>query len=398
MNVPLTIEDAITVTKALDFQYLWVDQYCIDQGDPKDKHGQIQQMDRTYKCAALTIIAAAGDGCNYGLPGVSACRRDVLDLFVVDDVFTFGIHPQEDRQYWKRGRWHTRGWTFQEALLSRRRLVFSDTAMYYECMGYTDGAWQSELFGGVDRARADGAGVQSVVGSNTLSNLVDLGEDNFEPVSHKGLLESFLTYISLVTQYTTRSLSHDSDALDAFRGAANALQHFDHPVYSISGIPFVVPDQAGAEDSLVENSFLCGLAWQSTAGGVAPNPGFPSWSWANPSVWNVTWIRDDQEHEPILTEAIYHAHGVHIEFDLNGSKELHAFAEFAKACRNPTPLARFDGTPTALCFKSRILFSRFTSEYLDYSYESFIGDAYTEIGYGTLLAAHDTFMILNRAA
>jgi len=97
MDLPLTIEDAITVTKAIRFQYLWVDQYCIDQGDENEKQRQIQQMNLIYKCADLTIIAAAGDGRNYGLPGVLACRRDVLDPFVVDDVFTFEVYPQEDR-------------------------------------------------------------------------------------------------------------------------------------------------------------------------------------------------------------------------------------------------------------------------------------------------------------
>lgn len=140
LDLPLTIDDAITVTKALGFQYLWVDQYCIDQGNAEDKHRQILQMDLIYKCADVTIVAAAGDGCDYGLPGVSACRRDVLDPFVVDDVFTFGVHPRNDQQYWKKGSWHTRGWTFQQALLARRLLVFSDTGMHYKCRGHTDRA------------------------------------------------------------------------------------------------------------------------------------------------------------------------------------------------------------------------------------------------------------------
>jgi hypothetical protein len=400
MDLPLTVEDAITVTKAIGFQYLWVDQYCIDQGDEKEKQRQIQQMDLIYKCADLTIIAAAGDGRNYGLPGVSACRRDVLDPFVVDDDFTFGIHPREDRQYWRKGSWHTRGWTFQEALLSRRLLVFSDTATYYECGGYTDGAWQSELYGGVEcahsedpesphsRAIAGVVSVQSVVGSNTLSSPVNLDVEfnGFEPVSLKGPLESFLTYIKLVTQYTTRNLLYDSDTLNAFRDAANALQHFDPPVYSINGIPFVMPDRVEAEGSLLEISFLRGLAWRSTAGGVAPSPGFPTWSWANVRVWAVTWLCEDeyQQFEQILTKATYHAHGMHVESDLNGNKELYAFAEFAKACRNLTPLGRFTGNQTALCFKSRIFNSRFTSEELDYNNELVYGDAYSDLGYGSM--------------
>lgn len=273
------------------------------------------------------------------------------------------------------------------------------------------------------RLRQVSGAVQSVVGSTTLSSLAgELGVycNGFEPVSLRGFLESFCTYTQLVTQYTTRSLTYASDALHAFRGAANALQQIDHPVYSIIGIPFVVPDQSEAEDGLAETSFLCGLAWRSRAGsgtGVAPSPEFPSWSWANSRVWNVTWTSDGPSRElyheyleSTLAEAIYQAHGLHIEFDLDGNKDwlfedagnsaqqgdflctqgrkkLFAFAEFAKAYRNLTPLSRFKRNPTALCFKSRILCSRFTRAewaYIDYVNGSLRGTAYSDLGYGIM--------------
>lgn len=60
--LPQTIEDVITVTLDLQFQYLWVDMYCIKQNDMLDFHTQIQQMDRIYRGAEITIIAAAGTG------------------------------------------------------------------------------------------------------------------------------------------------------------------------------------------------------------------------------------------------------------------------------------------------------------------------------------------------
>lgn len=132
LDLPLTIEDAITVTKALGFQYLWVDQYCIDQGDAEDKKRQVRYMDRIYQCADITIVAAAGDDCHYGIPGVGSRRRDVLDPLILNDILTLGICYREYCP-WSSGRWHTRGWTFQEAHLSRRRLVFSDTGMHFEC-------------------------------------------------------------------------------------------------------------------------------------------------------------------------------------------------------------------------------------------------------------------------
>jgi hypothetical protein len=59
-DLPDTIEDAITVTRNLGFQYLWIDRYCIDQQNEKEASAQIRQMDLVYKNAEITIIAAAG--------------------------------------------------------------------------------------------------------------------------------------------------------------------------------------------------------------------------------------------------------------------------------------------------------------------------------------------------
>ncbi|KAG6364786.1 hypothetical protein INS49_006390 [Diaporthe citri] len=69
-------------------------------------------------------MAAAGDDCHYGLPGVSKCARQVLDPFILDDALTFGLCPAPG-PHWQYGAWCERGWTFQETYLSRRRL-FSD--------------------------------------------------------------------------------------------------------------------------------------------------------------------------------------------------------------------------------------------------------------------------------
>jgi hypothetical protein len=79
--LPKVIESAIIVTKELGLRYLWVDRYCIDQSKKAEKHDQISKMDIIYRRSAVTIIAAAGDDENYGLPGVDNelryCRPSV---------------------------------------------------------------------------------------------------------------------------------------------------------------------------------------------------------------------------------------------------------------------------------------------------------------------------------
>jgi hypothetical protein len=69
-NAPKVINDAIEVTLKLGLQYLWIDRYCIDQSNKEDKHNTIQVMDLIYANARLTIIAAAGETPDHGLPGV----------------------------------------------------------------------------------------------------------------------------------------------------------------------------------------------------------------------------------------------------------------------------------------------------------------------------------------
>lgn len=73
-DCPATIEDAIRVTLALDIHFLWVDRYCIDHENANEKHEQIQSMHKIYEGAHVTIIAAAGNSPDYGLPGVSRSR------------------------------------------------------------------------------------------------------------------------------------------------------------------------------------------------------------------------------------------------------------------------------------------------------------------------------------
>ncbi|KAF3058642.1 hypothetical protein GL218_05372 [Daldinia childiae] len=76
-TLPLVVTDAIIVTKRLGFQYLWVDKFCIAQHQSEVKHRQIMHMDAVYANSELTIIAAAGEDENYGLPGVSSRSRMV---------------------------------------------------------------------------------------------------------------------------------------------------------------------------------------------------------------------------------------------------------------------------------------------------------------------------------
>ncbi|KAH7350397.1 heterokaryon incompatibility protein-domain-containing protein, partial [Pyrenochaeta sp. MPI-SDFR-AT-0127] len=128
-----TIEDAISVTKRLGFRYLWVDRYCINQNDPEHKMRQIRQMGAIYSSAALTIVAAAGNGPKHGLPGISLPRQVSMPYGQVVGSVALVLTTVAAVEDVYNTTWAYRAWTFQEGYLSRRRLFFTDSTMLYVC-------------------------------------------------------------------------------------------------------------------------------------------------------------------------------------------------------------------------------------------------------------------------
>jgi len=126
------IEDAIQVTKQLGLRSIWIDKYCIDQTNTKDKHDQIRQMDMIYQGSEVTIVAAAGEDENTGLPGAGSMARKIQPYFSFGALTVISTMPHP-HQVIKGSRWMTRGWTLQESILARRRLVFTDEQVYFEC-------------------------------------------------------------------------------------------------------------------------------------------------------------------------------------------------------------------------------------------------------------------------
>ncbi|KAL1633898.1 hypothetical protein SLS58_010888 [Diplodia intermedia] len=146
-KVERTIEDAMVATLSMGYVYLWVDKYCIDQGDVDGKMDQIRRMDSIYKNAAFTIVAAVGADADYGLPGVETrfgtrfrvprlhCRIGNM-LVCCRSAFRKSADMGMDRYRYpqnellRESKWNTRGWTYQEGLLARRCLVFTDEQSY----------------------------------------------------------------------------------------------------------------------------------------------------------------------------------------------------------------------------------------------------------------------------
>ncbi|KAH7381356.1 heterokaryon incompatibility protein-domain-containing protein, partial [Phaeosphaeria sp. MPI-PUGE-AT-0046c] len=131
-SMPKTIEDSLRVTKSLGYRYLWVDFYCIDQSSPSERHDQISQMADIYACAQLTIIAAAGENADHGLPGIVEATKSRQSLSL--NTVTLLRYPLPlDNGVLSNSKWASRAWTFQECYFSSRRLFILDNRAVYIC-------------------------------------------------------------------------------------------------------------------------------------------------------------------------------------------------------------------------------------------------------------------------
>jgi Heterokaryon incompatibility protein (HET) len=139
--LPQAFEDAITVCKELGLAYLWIDMCCIDHEDEEDKKTQVRHMDGVCGGAYLTIVAIEGADPTAGLPRVRA-----LDKNPALSTTEQGL-PTEIRSGYHlavvpgfsipKTVWITRAWTLQEALLSKRLVVFNERHVSFYCRSGT---------------------------------------------------------------------------------------------------------------------------------------------------------------------------------------------------------------------------------------------------------------------
>lgn len=288
-----TIKDAIRVVNNLGGRYLWVDKYCIDQDNAQEKHDQISRMDLIYSGAYATIIAAGSDISISGLPGVGAVPRrrqpqatsptaSGRDLRLVSTLPSI-------RRALASSPWISRGWTFQEVILSRRCLFFTDFQVYYMCGETTK--CESTVLSPVELSHM--ATAQTAT-KPARDDILDSSRFTYQIPLHPAYYSSrpyrpwaFRTHLA---SYSSRSLSYNSDAINAFRGI---LARSDHPTFY--GIPFLFGGETSYTLARDPNfRFVCALSWEpiyqppcidnssknGEDGHLIRRKEFPSWSWA----------------------------------------------------------------------------------------------------------------------
>ena len=257
-RLPQTLEDAIYVTRVLGERYLWIDALCIIQNRKSEKHAQILRMDAIYSSAVLTIAAASGSDANAGLAGISRPRRVPQRTEVVDGL-RFAL-PLPDYMSLESDRsliWNSRGWTFQEKILSKRLLLFTDYQVYFQCSNMVwceDTALETERCSASTKKKwrpLRWAG-DRLMGETTKEAGVSLGN-----------------YMSVIKEFTRRIVTDPEDRVDAIQGVLGTLE----------------PAMGTFHLGMPEDYFGPALLWQPPIGSVARmldsvEAPFPSWCWA----------------------------------------------------------------------------------------------------------------------
>jgi hypothetical protein len=195
-------------------------------------------MGQIYSQAQLYIIVTAGSNPKYGLPAFG-------DLKLVEGYYS--------ADSLRNSHWACRGWTFQEACLARRRLIFTDQQVIFSCYEMCcQESLNSDEWEETNAESTNGIG-------GPLSRLIPDIWEGKTPIA--GILLQ-----ALLEGYSQRQLSYDADMINAIQGVFSTLD-----VRHCWGMPFECL-AGGTEMTLALN-------WHGSEGGG--ETGFPSWSWAS---------------------------------------------------------------------------------------------------------------------
>lgn len=179
-KLPLTFRDAIHASRSLGYNYLWIDSLCIIQDSREDWAAESVKMAGIYERADICISADAALNCytgflgapgrqpgphanvSYDFPGSghdysgTMCVREVglinhqlpfhgweagniiQELRPLDQPFPAGQVPsclKGRKSEWleTKSKLSTRGWVYQERMMSRRSLHFGQSEAGWEC-------------------------------------------------------------------------------------------------------------------------------------------------------------------------------------------------------------------------------------------------------------------------
>ncbi|KAE9364539.1 HET-domain-containing protein [Stipitochalara longipes BDJ] len=261
-DLPQTIKDAFCLTKGLGLDYLWVDAICIVQKEKEEWEEESQKMGHIYSNAKIVLAATRSGNVHDGMftkrsatplsrdieapGGLMRARRNLNHEII--------ISCRTKSDYW----WEkyiktsfpllSRGWGFQERMLSTRIVHFTPTELVWECQRRRRcecGVMESNLYP-----------VMNNLGSALRMCLKQTNDDR----SMRQM------WREMVNSYSVRKLTRINDKLPALSGIAGLFKNRSGDTYC-----------AG----LWKKSLPFDLLWRCDQSGdlQSKKTRVPSWSW-----------------------------------------------------------------------------------------------------------------------
>lgn len=298
-DLPPLFRDVVHITRMLGISYIWIDRLCILQGDDSDFTLQAPKMGEIYGQATLTISAGSATTEQdrilvtrdperaSGPLNIKVGNMGSVQLGVRKAPYTLGSEPKGGDY----GKSSTRAWIWQERLLSARTVIFTPTAIKFECRRTS--CWEGFY--------KDHAG-------HSWSSQLD-------QASHK-------TWGLLVEEYTRRDITRDSDRLPAISSAMKRIE--------------TARGWSGTW-GIWENALAQGMAWSpaQVAGRravcqVTFTYCAPTWSWASIKGhisykdYSLPWERDTPWNWDITVQHIDRQSGVLTISGRTYARKIHA--------------------------------------------------------------------------
>ena len=270
-KLPLTVKHAMSLTAALGERYLWADALCIVHGRSVGTAEQLGQMSAIYATALVTIVADDGDGLTglRGLPGISAEPRHITQKHVCFHGERLVFWDRAAHHITSKGAYHQRCWTFQEFIMSARKLIFKHGRVHWICQRFQ---WHED----VDFEK----------------------EPEFD--SHlKALLSGVPDLQALglsLSRYNQRNLTYDQDALPAISGFLTVLSRTFTGGF-LFGLPETMFDSAlGWNPAFTRKGLIRRVSASDLPCEEFEVATLPSWSW---TAWKGPFVFPTGEVYPI---------------------------------------------------------------------------------------------------
>ena len=140
-SLPKTFSDAIKVSQILGVRYLWIDSLCIVQDDPEDWLRESAMMASVYGNADITIIASKASSSEdrflsprhetYVVKKETNTSGQETEIFLVNRKYYGNSISAASSPH--QGSLSKRAWAIQERYLSRRKIIFAEAQMFWEC-------------------------------------------------------------------------------------------------------------------------------------------------------------------------------------------------------------------------------------------------------------------------